>query len=263
MNQLDDRHHSFVPIEGSINLRDFGGYRTVNGKVVKRGLLFRCGNMAEIAEEAFDDFAALDIRVICDLRSDEEVENSPTPSVPPFDCRVHIPIWPGSSTQFQDTVRDRPPDHDDFVEFMHRVTREIARDHVDAYKQLMRELIQTDGGFLLHCSAGKDRTGVGAAIILTLLGVDRETVMHDYLVSNQATELAHRTRARMEENRKEQSLDFEIDERIVKVLAGVREEYLHGAFEEIDKHYGGMPGYLEAVGLSESDIARLKSRLLD
>ncbi len=263
MNQAETRHESFIPIEGSINLRDFGGYTTQEGRTVKRGLLFRCGNMAEIAEHAYHDFASLNITVICDLRSHEEAENSPTPAVPPFDCRVHIPIWPGSSTQFQETVRDRPPNHDDFVEFMHRVTREIAMEHVDAYAQLLRELVDTEKGFLLHCSAGKDRTGVGAAIILSLLGVDRETIVHDYMVSNQATELAHRTRTRMTENMKAQNLDHKIDERIVKVLAGVKEEYLRSAFDEIENHYGGMQGYLEAIGLSTSDIEHLKSRHLD
>ena len=92
------KQHRFINIEGSVNLRDFGGYTTTTGKQVRRGLLFRCGNMAEIPEHAFSDFAALDIGVICDLRSHEEAETSPTPEGGPFACRVHIPIWPGSAS---------------------------------------------------------------------------------------------------------------------------------------------------------------------
>ena len=262
MNQMNTRHESFIPIEGSINLRDFGGHATTDGRVVKRGLLFRCGLMAEIPEHAFDDFASLDIGVICDLRSHEEVETSPTPIEPPFDCRVHIPIWPGSSTQFQQTVRTGPPTFEEFTEFMVQITREIARDHVEAYSKLMTELVQTERGFLLHCSAGKDRTGIGAAIILSLLGVDKETIMQDYLVSNQATELARRTKARMEENMRLQNIQHEVDETMVSVMSGVKEEYLHAAFEEIDQHYGGIGGYLEAVGISAAEEAQLKERLL-
>jgi protein-tyrosine phosphatase len=254
----------FVNVEGSINLRDFGGYTTQQGKTVKEGLLFRCGSMNDIPEHAFDDFAALDISVICDLRSQEEAESSPTPTGGPFACRVHIPIWPGSSTQFLETIskQNRGPSTDQFADFMENVTREIARDHVEAYKQLLRELVSTDKGFLLHCSAGKDRTGFGAAIILTLLGVDHETVMHDYLVSNESIELFHRMRDRMVQNLKDQGKNVKIDDEIIEVMSGVRAEYLLGAFEEIDNHYGGMSGYLEEIGISAADEKHLLERLL-
>ena len=117
---------------------------------------------------------------------------------------------------------------------MAQVTREIARDHVEAYKQLMQELVNTDRGFLLHCSAGKDRTGIGAALILTLLGVDRDTIVADYLISNESKELAHRMRARMEENLVQEGKSLRIDEQIIKVMSGVRAEYLQGAYDEID-----------------------------
>jgi protein-tyrosine phosphatase len=177
---------------------------------------------------------------------------------------VHIPIWPGSSTQFQETIskQNRGPSTDQFADFMESITREIARDHVEAYKQLMRELVSTDRGFLLHCSAGKDRTGFGAAIILTLLGVDHDTVMHDYLVSNESSALFERMRTRMIQNLKEQGMSGNIDDEIIKVMSGVRAEYLLGAFEEIDTHYGGIAGYLEEVGISAADQKHLTERLL-
>ena len=254
----------FIKVEGSINLRDFGGYKTQEGKTVKEGLLFRCGAMNDIPEHAYDDFAELDIGVICDLRSHEEADSSPTPEGGPFTCRVHIPIWPGSSTQFQENVskESRGPSPDQFAEFMASVTRDIARDHVEAYKKLMRELVSTDKGFLLHCSAGKDRTGFGAAIILNLLGVDPDTVMHDYLVSNESSDLFERMRTRMLQHLKDQGMDGKIDDEIIKVMSGVRAEYLLGAFEEIDIHYGSMAGYLEEIGISAADKKYLTERLL-
>ena len=259
-----DHPRRFIEVEGSINLRDFGGYNNQQGQTVREGLLFRCGAMTDIPEHAFDDFAALDISVICDLRSHEEAETSPTPEGGPFACRVHIPIWPGSSTQFQETMskQTRGPTTDQFAEFMASITREIARDHVEAYKKLMRELVSTDKGFLLHCSAGKDRTGFGAAIILTLLGVDHDTVMHDYLVTNESGDLFERMRTRMLQNLKDQGMSSKIDDEIIKVMSGVRAEYLLGAFEEIDTHYGGMSGYLEEVGISAADQKHLTERLL-
>lgn len=261
---LLDLPRQFIPIEGAINLRDFGGYKNQAGQMVKRGALFRCGALSDIPETAFADFEALDIGVICDLRSAEEAESAPTPTSAPFDCRRHIPIWPGSSTQFQNSVSDQGvgPSKSDFIEFMRLVTREIARDHVDAYKALIKELIETENGFLLHCSAGKDRTGFGAALILTILGVDHATVLHDYLVSNEATELFARMRQRMESDIIENHRDVKIDDEIIQVLSGVRAEYLSDAFEEIDKHYGGVDGYLEAVGVTSAEKSHLMKRLL-
>ncbi|MBL6691552.1 MAG: tyrosine-protein phosphatase [Pseudomonadales bacterium] len=260
----DDLPRQFINIEGAINLRDFGGYQTQDGREVKKGLLFRCGLMSEIAEHAFEDFAALDIGVICDLRSHEEADANPTPDVAPFDVRVHIPIWPGSSNQFQQTISEvqKRPTAEDFANFMNKVTREIARDHVHAYKELMSHLRDTDRGFLLHCSAGKDRTGFGAAIILTMLGVDHDTVLHDYLVSNEATELAERARERMMSHMREQGLPEKIDDNVLHIMSGVKADYLLAAFEEIDNHYGGIHGYLEEVGITAAEQRELERKLL-
>ena len=253
----------FVAIEGSVNLRDFGGYPTKGGQSVKRGLLFRCGSMHAIPQHAWDEFEALNIGVICDLRGEDEAAESPTPQSAPFACRVHIPIWPGSSTQFQQQTRTSPPSLDDFTAFMHRVTCEIARDHVHAYEKVMGHLLDTDNGFLIHCTAGKDRTGVGAALILSLLGVDRETIMHDYLISNESSDLLQRTRERMQQRMQEEGRNVQIDENILRVMAGVKADYLHGAFEEIETHYGGIDGYLEAAGIGPAEISAIRAKLLE
>lgn len=252
----------FISVEGSINLRDFGGYPTIDGQTVNKGLLFRCGALSDIPETAWDDFAALDIGVICDLRSDLEAEEQPSPTAAPFDCRVHIPIWPGSSAQFMESIRGTRPSPDRFIEFMKDVTRDIARDHVEQYRLLAKELVDTERGFLLHCSAGKDRTGFGAAIILHLLGVSDELILEDYMISNQAAELGERMKARMFERAAEDSQNIQPSDQMVQILSGVRREYLEGAFDEIDNHYGGVHGYFEAIGISAAEEAHLKERLL-
>ena len=132
----------------------------------------------------------------------------------------------------------------------------MAREHVSAYTTVFSHLLDTDRGFLIHCSAGKDRTGFGAAIIQLMLGVDRETVFHDYLVSNQATELFERMWPRI------QAQGVNIDEASARVMAGVRREYLEGALEEVDTHFGGVDGYREAAGLTAQDLETLKARYL-
>ena len=252
----------FIDVTGSINLRDFGGYPTDDGSTVKRGLLFRCGALTGIPESAHADFAELDIGVICDLRSDMEAEEMPTPSSAPFDCRVHIPIWPGSSAQFRESLEEQRPAPSEFIEFMMNVTRDIARDHVDAYKELVAQLVAVDRGFLLHCSAGKDRTGFGAAIILKALGVSDDLIFEDYLISNQAVELSQRMKERMLEQASAAGENLQPDDRVIDILASVRREYLEAAFDEIKEHYGGIKGYLEAVGINSGEQADLRKRLL-
>ena len=262
MEMPTSKEDRFVPIAGSINLRDFGGYRTTDGRRVRRGLLFRCGLMTEIEAHAYDDFGRLDIGVICDLRSDEEVETSPTPDHPVFRCRVHIPIWPGSSSRFRKVMRRAGPGKADFAQFMRDITREIVRDHAQAYRKLLAELLGAERGFLLHCSAGKDRTGVGAAIILSILGCDEATIIRDYLVSNRSTALAARARHRMAREMQAQGFEDEMSEAVLHLLSGVRAEYLHGAFDEIEASYGGMEAYLEAIGITRHEKAELRERLL-
>ena len=135
----------FLKIPGSINFRDFGGYINAEGRQISTGKLFRCGNMSEILLDAFDDFANLKIGAICDLRSHEETKTSPTPSGYPFESRVHLPIWPGSSVQFQTKFMEseEEPKEEDFREFMINVTKEIALDHMDVYSKFLDLLLNT------------------------------------------------------------------------------------------------------------------------
>tara|TARA_Y100001935_G_scaffold254213_1_gene262491 strand:+ start:2167 stop:2967 length:801 start_codon:yes stop_codon:yes gene_type:complete len=254
----------FLSIAGSINFRDFGGYINLDGRQVSTGKLFRCGNMAEILPDAFDDFANLKISAICDLRSHEEVETSPTPSGYPFESRVHLPIWPGSSVQFQKKFMEsgEEPKEKDFREFMINVTREIALDHMDVYSKFLNLLLNASGGFLFHCSAGKDRTGIGGALILHALGVEKKFILEDYLLSNESIELLARTRARMQENQIGKNLPAEVLESIVHIFSGVEPIYLNNAFTEIEKVYGNLDNYLSELDFGENKIAMLREKLL-
>ena len=247
----------FIPIEGSLNFRDFGGYETENGSRVKTNVLFRCGMLADIPTNAFEDFSSLGIDVICDLRRDDEAEMSPTPLAPPFKGRRHIPIEPGTSHELRNSMMTAQHSAEERSEFMRIITREIATEWTDAYRQVMRALLETKGGFLIHCTAGKDRTGFGVAVIQRLLGVSREQIFHDYLLTNQSTDLIERIRTRMSE----QAMD--IDEATLEVIARVRRPYLEAALEAIDTEFGGIRGYLEAVGLGEVEVAELQGRYLE
>ncbi|XOV87572.1 MAG: tyrosine-protein phosphatase [Pseudomonadota bacterium] len=247
----------FLPLEGSINFRDFGGYETTDGRRVAWERLYRCGALSMLTPEAEADFAGLGITVICDLRRDDEAEMNPTPARAPFECRLHIPIAPGSSPMLRESLQrgGAPEEH---IRFMVDITREIARNHHAAYRTLFEELLATPGAFLLHCSAGKDRTGFGAALILTALGVDEETVMRDYLLTNEAQCLRRFMNERMRGN-----YGPSLDDESIEAITGVRAEYLQAALDEVARSHGSLQGYLEEIGIDRHATAELRSRLLD
>ena len=120
----------------------------------------------------------------------------------------------------------------------------------------MSALLETEQGFLIHCTAGKDRTGFGVAIIQLLLGVSYDDVYRDYLLTNQSNDLVERIRHRMAEQQ------MDIDEGTLEVIARVRRPYLEAALEGIETEFGGLRGYLEAIGMGDVEIQELRQRYL-
>ena len=246
----------FVGLEGSLNFRDFGGYPTASGGHVIKGHLFRCGMLSDFTADGAAGFQALNIGVICDLRGADEVALYPTPNLPTFDCQKHIPIAPGTSSDLRGSVSMGQHSAAERSAFMQEITREIACEHVAAYAQMFRALITTEQGFLVHCMAGKDRTGFGVAVIQLMLGVSEKLVMADYLLTNEASELMTRTRDRMREQ------GIEIDAASLEVITQVKREYLEAALTGLKSEFGGIEGYLEAAAVAPSERADLIKRLV-
>lgn len=245
----------FVNIEGGVNFRDFGGYQTRDGRCIKWGILFRCGTLARIPPSHHRSFADLDIGMICDLRRIDEAENAPSPISAPFLNRVHIPIGTASSPQMREALKAGTTSAD-LVQFMTDITREIASEHHDEYATLFQNLLKTKSGFLLHCSAGKDRTGLGAALIMSALDVDEETIVRDYLLSNRAVDLKNGVK-RMKER-----YGWKMDDDSLRAILGVYPEYLNAAMDEIHKRHGSVNGYLDDIGVDQSAREELRNRLL-
>lgn len=249
-----------VALDGAVNLRDFGGYRTVHGTEVRRGRLFRSGSLSQLSPQAQRDFQALDVRLICDLRRPEEQHEEPTPFSDGAVRHLHIPIDPGSAVAMRRELGAVNLPLKDRIDFMVAINRELARDHADDYARMFEALLEMDdGAFLVHCTAGKDRTGFACALILHALGVPEHTVLEDYLLTNEHLDLEGRVR-RLAERFEPR---WRPDPESLLALAGVRPEYLKAAYEAIEAEFEGVEHYIErAVGLDAAARETLARRLV-
>ena len=249
-----------LPLEGSINFRDFGGYATRSRARIREGVLFRSGMMAELTAGGRAAFADLDIGTICDLRRSDEREQEPTPFPEHDPARVYVPIDPPSGIRLRESLAREPVELAARVQFMVDINRELALDHVADYRRVFEAVLNLGSrGFLVHCSAGKDRTGFAVALIQLALGVEREAIFADYLLTNDAVDFETFIVPRLEARFPEMRIDLEA----ARALSGVREEYLAAALGAIDERYGSIDRYFaDALGLDARKRERLERSLL-
>ena len=248
-------------LPGAVNLRDFGGYATENGGAVRRHRLYRSGSLAHLSEDGERGFAALGIGLICDLRREEERAEEPTPIFRHSPRRLEIPIFPGSALRMHDEGDPARMTLAERIDFMVTINRELARDHAEDYARMFEALLeQEEGGFLVHCSAGKDRTGFACALILHALGVPEQTVLEDYLLTNSALDFEGYILPRLLARYGHEAVP---DKEAAMALAGVRPEYLRGAYQAIEAEFEGVEHYLErAIGLDAATRAVLRARFV-
>lgn len=251
-----------IDFERVLNFRDFGGYDTPDGPLA-RGKMFRSASFHDATEADIARLDALALRFCVDLRRPAE--------------RAHEPNrWPGEAcrTLFNEegaTATELPPhlvalvqsdlSPDSVKTFMKSLYREIPFDPrlVRLFRDWFAELGEGGAG-VIHCAAGKDRTGIGCALTLIALGVGEEAVFADYEFTNQAVDLdarLPRIQARMEER-----LGRKLDSAALRPMLGVHVDYLREALNTIDAKYGSALNYIdEALGVGAAQRAALREKL--
>ena len=166
---------------GGLNFRDLGGHPTISGRRVRSGMLYRSAHLAHIPEESPHPLSTIQLRTLVTLQSRLEVRHLGPPRSEFLESGVrweHIPI--GDTWFREDGFHkiDTKPGHE------HLVILTEFRDNWQSFFKLLAE--REVYPLLFHCSAGRDRTGVGAALLLEMLGVDRERIVADFLISNES-----------------------------------------------------------------------------
>ena len=260
-------HERQVKLDGQANFRDLGGYSTTDGRSVKWGLIYRAGQLNELSDADLSKLKELDIRTVIDLRGTSEAESRGKDRLPDGVRNMSYPI----------DVMSLPKEEEESIatdssfgrpDFMLQATRLIMIHRTDVYAALIRELAAPENRPLVfHCTAGKDRAGIGAAIVLTLLGVPWETVREDYLLSNfYRRDENERELGKMREDiAKKQGIPAEqVDMTAYESMYLVKPEYIDAARDAVIRKYGTMESYLhQGLGISEEMISQLRNELLE
>jgi len=258
------QHPSRIEVTGSRNLRDVGGYRTMDGRELKKGLLYRSDHLSKVTKRDIEKVAALGVKTVYDLRGEEERKSSPErlPKIVSMEV-VSLPVFYQGLDPYVTARRiviSGDVEEGEFHHLMIEAYRAYALDFRSQWSSLLKGLAEPGTlPALIHCTYGKDRTGVAVAIILRSLGVPREKVMEGYLLSNEFWE----SKTELYSCLANCASCFRTPRSEVRALMEVRPEYLQGAFEAIDEHYGSFDNYLDqGLGIDKERLERLKTALL-
>jgi protein-tyrosine phosphatase len=259
---LDFGRRRFITAErtlllpGGVNFRDVGGYRTADGRAVRWGQVYRAGSLAELTDDGVVALGALGLRLACDLRSADELARHPD-RLPPGATHAHRPIV-GEVSRLRRVVALYRKRHR-VQELLEEVYRVMLDQNGPTFAGVLRLAADpANRPLVIHCTAGKDRTGLAVALLLLALGVPEETVVADYTLSNYAFDvLATRMRPEMA---RLYSLGFGEVQLQPFLLAEART--LRGALAYVRRRYGSVDWYLQRAGLSDDTVATLRDGLL-
>jgi protein-tyrosine phosphatase len=241
------------------NFRDCGGYATTDGQHMRTGRLYRSGTLDNARGADLRAVQAIGLKTIVDLRAPREKKQE----LPRLDGvrRVDVPI------ELENRVREKIQPLmtkrgavGEVIDILKQMYRDLADEAWPQASELFKILLNADAyPVLIHCRAGKDRTGFMCALVEQAVGVERAAVLHDYLETNNHFGLVS---PRMERFMKIMSLG-KLQMENVRASLSAREEYLQAAFDQIERHHGGMTAYLAQCGVTTYEIQTLRGLLVE
>ena len=249
IKDYSERHFAF---EGCFNFRDIGGYLTKEGKKIKKGIYFRTGRQDRMSEKDLAEFKNLKISTQIDLRKPEEIlDQGKGPLENMGADYINIPIIPdGGSDQLSRLVGDTGISGKRYLGYL-----EFGP---ESWLKIFEILANKDSlPLVLHCTAGKDRTGVSTAFLLSVLGVDRDLIEADYKLTNLDTE----RQADFIEN--SGGFPEGVDREAMILAAGVPEDAMKVFLDGVESRWGSVLGYLEEIGITKKQMNAIRDNFLE
>lgn len=253
-----------LTLEGGCNFRDLGGYRTRDGRKLLWGKIYRTGVLSYFTANDQSQLEQLGVRAICDLRRLEEREREPT-------------RWPDSNTQHLSwddgsappMVRVFAVNHPDTAIGMRATMIDLYRAlpawMAPRLRGMFERIAQGDVPLLVHCAAGKDRTGIAIALLLAVLDVPHEIIVEDYMLTNDAGDFEQFILSRQQSRLGLATVNhplLTLREDVRRVLFAADADYLQGAFDQMTHDHGSIEGFLQAHGIDAAMQRKVQSTLL-
>jgi len=241
--------------DGLLNVRDLGGHPTEDGGETRFGEIVRADSVRQLSDEGWRSLVDYGVKTIVDLRANEELEADP-PAELPVEV-LHVPFmetdrsdWEVVEGELEAAVKAAPDvasaTRDVYLIFLERFAGNVAA--------AVRAVANApEGGVVIHCAGGKDRTGLLTALLLHLAGVDTEEIANDYALSEK------RLRSRHEQWLAEAESEEERER--LKRITQTPADSIKGVFEELERRYGSVEGYLRHAGSTDDELERARARL--
>ncbi len=241
--------------DGCLNVRDLGGHPTRGGGETRYGAIVRADSVRTLTEAGWESLVDYGIRTVLDLRGDHEREDDPPAEVPVE--VVHVPFMEASEREWEEigpeieAASAAAPDvttstRDVYLIFLERFKANVAA--------AMRAVAHArDGGIVVHCVGGKDRTGLLVAFLLHVAGVETEDIAADYALSEERLRPRHEVWFA--------AADTEEELERLRRIARTPPESMVGVFAELERRYGSVEGYLRSTGVSDEELALVARRL--
>jgi len=255
-----------IELEGQNNFRDLGGYTTSYGKTIRWRILFRSGDLSGLTDVDLFIVNNLGLKLVIDFRSKSERDKSPDKPLAAPTKTLFDAINVKAVSELMLYVLKTGDTSELTVDHMADLYRDIYTDNPEQFKLMLYEVINSENRpVLIHCSGGNDRTGFGAALILSSLQVPYEIILEDYLLSNEYFD-----QEKMLEWFKKEIVDSgnpppteEDMERIRDCFVEVKKEYLESAFQSVLDAYGTFEDYIiNGLDIPKSDIDDFRSQVL-
>jgi len=214
------------------NLRDLGGKRTSENKSLKKGLFLRCAAPTEWNDNVRNKILALKKPLIIDFRGVQEEKNNPS-RIPKeyLKRRVHLPIEPKVTELLRGLNEIDKSETIKIDKIFQKAYRKYTSENIETFEEFFKILFENpESTIMFHCTAGKDRTGFASALILSLFGVKKETIIDDYLLSNKSYKPTQKVKS-------------EVQKIGIKQLLSVNESWLNAGMEEFSQRVGNIRNF--------------------
>lgn len=253
-----------LALKGGQNFREIGGYPTLDGRRLRRGLLWRSARLDELTADDVEVIRSLGIATIADLRRSSERRLSPTHEAIITNTRVLSWDGTGGHREPPEKLFRQGAEPAEYVDAVLELYRIIAEDHVQHLHDLYKAI--ADGGTptLIHCAAGKDRTGIAVGLLLDLIGIDRRYVMADYAKTQDLLDWDRLKHSAAAGTGVSGNWLERLDPVALEILSRADPRYLAATFADLEKRYGSTMNFAaDRLGIGQTVVDRLREYLLE